>query len=381
MESTPGGLGCEVENIAKDRDTAHPVRQTAEARGGGRMRHDDCCHANGCCNTRDDRIEVKKANGNHTQGIPTEDCPWGTSALNGCYGDTMTIQEIIAKLTHEGGASPHQAMTEAIAQREDVTPELLRLLKDAASHPEATANQADYLGHIFAMYLLAQFREKRAYQPLVNLVTADFRHVDRMLGDVLTEDLGRMLASVCDGDIGLICGIIENVDLNEYVRSAGLDALVVLVAQEAKTREEVMAYFRSLFNGKLEREFNFVWGSLVSKCCRIYPGEVEEDIERAFADGLVDPLFIGLQSVRRDLAKGKDQALERLAENPSYKFIQDTAHEMARWFCFQERQRPAKTSLVEQSGKPAPVRTGPKVGRNEPCPCGSGKKYKKCCGQ
>ncbi|MHB1743751.1 MAG: SEC-C metal-binding domain-containing protein [Acidobacteriaceae bacterium] len=24
--------------------------------------------------------------------------------------------------------------------------------------------------------------------------------------------------------------------------------------------------------------------------------------------------------------------------------------------------------------------TRPKVGRNEPCPCGSGKKYKKCCG-
>jgi len=26
------------------------------------------------------------------------------------------------------------------------------------------------------------------------------------------------------------------------------------------------------------------------------------------------------------------------------------------------------------------VRPGPKIGRNEPCPCGSGKKYKKCCG-
>jgi uncharacterized protein len=26
------------------------------------------------------------------------------------------------------------------------------------------------------------------------------------------------------------------------------------------------------------------------------------------------------------------------------------------------------------------VRAKPKVGRNEPCPCGSGKKYKKCCG-
>ena len=26
-------------------------------------------------------------------------------------------------------------------------------------------------------------------------------------------------------------------------------------------------------------------------------------------------------------------------------------------------------------------REGPKLGRNEPCPCGSGKKYKKCCGR
>ena len=28
----------------------------------------------------------------------------------------------------------------------------------------------------------------------------------------------------------------------------------------------------------------------------------------------------------------------------------------------------------------APVRAAARVGRNEPCPCGSGKKYKKCCG-
>ena len=30
--------------------------------------------------------------------------------------------------------------------------------------------------------------------------------------------------------------------------------------------------------------------------------------------------------------------------------------------------------------QPAPLRAGPKVGRNDPCPCGSGKKYKNCCG-
>ncbi|MDH4222487.1 MAG: preprotein translocase subunit SecA [candidate division Zixibacteria bacterium] len=31
-------------------------------------------------------------------------------------------------------------------------------------------------------------------------------------------------------------------------------------------------------------------------------------------------------------------------------------------------------------GKSKPIKVGPKVGRNDPCPCGSGKKYKKCCG-
>ena len=31
--------------------------------------------------------------------------------------------------------------------------------------------------------------------------------------------------------------------------------------------------------------------------------------------------------------------------------------------------------------KAKPVTSGPKVGRNDPCPCGSGKKYKKCCGR
>jgi preprotein translocase subunit SecA len=34
-----------------------------------------------------------------------------------------------------------------------------------------------------------------------------------------------------------------------------------------------------------------------------------------------------------------------------------------------------------EASKPLPHVSGPKVGRNEPCPCGSGKKYKKCCGR
>jgi uncharacterized protein YecA (UPF0149 family) len=37
-------------------------------------------------------------------------------------------------------------------------------------------------------------------------------------------------------------------------------------------------------------------------------------------------------------------------------------------------------AAFDNGGKVVPFkRTSPKVGRNEPCPCGSGKKYKKCC--
>jgi SWIM/SEC-C metal-binding protein len=39
------------------------------------------------------------------------------------------------------------------------------------------------------------------------------------------------------------------------------------------------------------------------------------------------------------------------------------------------------TDLETLLNRPKPVVTEKKVGRNEPCPCGSGKKYKRCCGK
>jgi preprotein translocase subunit SecA len=40
-----------------------------------------------------------------------------------------------------------------------------------------------------------------------------------------------------------------------------------------------------------------------------------------------------------------------------------------------------KTNFSEEEERPKtrPIVSGQKVGRNDPCPCGSGKKYKKCC--
>ena len=49
-----------------------------------------------------------------------------------------------------------------------------------------------------------------------------------------------------------------------------------------------------------------------------------------------------------------------------------------------KRQKVAKetgTSAPDKSVKKQPVRSEKKAGPNDPCPCGSGKKYKKCCMQ
>jgi len=47
-----------------------------------------------------------------------------------------------------------------------------------------------------------------------------------------------------------------------------------------------------------------------------------------------------------------------------------------------DRPKPVEPPALpkeQESGPPTPP--SPKVGRNAPCPCGSGKKFKKCCGR
>ncbi len=67
---------------------------------------------------------------------------------------------------------------------------------------------------------------------------------------------------------------------------------------------------------------------------------------------------------------------------------QQTLHDSSSAFGETQKQDGSKPSDVVSEAaaelsreKPKPKRTGPKVGRNDPCPCGSGKKYKQCCGK
>ena len=94
------------------------------------------------------------------------------------------------------GRFPNKAVLSAIAQREAITPHLLQALEDVANAPTEFARREDRMIPVFAVYLLAQFREKRAYAPLIQIVSTPGEIPFDLFGDTITERLNNILASV-----------------------------------------------------------------------------------------------------------------------------------------------------------------------------------------
>jgi hypothetical protein len=300
----------------------------------------------------------------------------------------MEVDEIIEQIEWFDGNFKKEAVEAAIAQRDEVIPELLLVLEEIADPETAAGLDADgeYMAHLYAMFLLSQFRETRAYPLMVRIAQLSSELLDSLFGDIVTEDYGRFLASVCDGNLEGFQSIIENPDANEWVRGAALSGLVTLVATGIKSREEILGYFAELFHGKLTDKNEIVWSELVCFAADLYATELLGEIEKAYELELVDLQYVGLDDVRRDFARGKDWAIENLARDSHRKLIDDTVKEMAGWASFdKEEQRKEKARMaLNQRREDSPTgfkRIAPKIGRNEPCPCASGKKYKKCCGK
>jgi len=288
----------------------------------------------------------------------------------------MDVQPILAQLERNEGHFPKAAIREAIEHRSEIIPLLLDVLVAVARDPQSFAGDLKRMSHIYAMYLLAQFRETRAYPLLVQIFSAPGETPLDLAGDVVTEDLGSILASVSDGDMSGMTSLAENDGANEYVRSAALKGLVTLVACGKRSRDEVMAYFRGLLR-TLDRIPSNVWNSLASHCADLYPGEVMEDLRSAFEEGLIESLYIGWEDIENALRAGKNAAMVRLKQR--YLLIEDVEKEIGWWACFEENKRKWDSAKIRFPA-PAP-NLRPRVGRNEPCPCGSGKKFKRCCGR
>lgn len=299
----------------------------------------------------------------------------------------METQQILRELERATGRFPRAAVEAAVMRREEITPELLRTLHETIERAVELDAKGEYMAHLYAMFLLAQFREVRAYPLVVKFASLPGELLDSLCGDFLTMDLGRVLASGCGGDLDGILSLIENEAVDEWVRGAALSSLVTLVAVGQKRRQEIVSYFCQLFRGKLLRQFSQVWNELVSCSADLCPVELIDDIERAYQEDLVEPGYIGWDDVKGDSARGKDQALARLADDPHHRLVEDTVREMQWWACFREDERkqlrsagPIESPTTARAAFPPVKRDKPKTGRNEPCPCGSGKKFKKCCG-
>lgn len=230
---------------------------------------------------------------------------------------------------------------------------------------------------LYAFFLLAQFREERAYPLIVDFFAQPDERLLDSTGDFVTEDLGKVLASVSGGDVALMKTLIENPQAEEYVRSAAMVGLTTLVVEGVIAREEVIDYFRTLFHGGLERTYSYAWDALASHCNRLYPEELMPEIRWAFAEDLIDDVMsIDLAWIEQTLDEDKTEVLARLQENRHYHFVTDVIREMEWWACFRNPPPPLQPEPVDQPAAP------PKeVGRNDPCPCGSGRKYKHCCGK
>jgi hypothetical protein len=212
----------------------------------------------------------------------------------------MTVPEIIATLTPHTGHFPKAAVEAAIAQREEVTPHLLRALEETAKTPEKFAGQ-DQMLHMFASYLLAQFRDKRAYRPLTEILAAPGDTADRLFGETITEGLENILASVYDGDPEPLKRLVEGPDVFDFVRGSAVDTFMVLTHTGQISRQEVVDYYRDLFRGKLRREYNQVWNALSCAVADLPAPELVAELRQAFKDGLVDPSYADLGGLEQDV--------------------------------------------------------------------------------
>ena len=151
-------------------------------------------------------------------------------------------------------------------------------------------------------------------------------------------------------------------------------------------RDTILNYFAWLAREGLERRTNYVWGALAAESADIEALAVFPDLRRAYDEGLIDPQVIGRSELDDVEASPRGHLLEQMKDR--HPPIDDVAKATSWWARFgnraSARRAEALAALAETGdvdyGRVEPYRAPVKVGRNEPCPCGSGKKYKKCCG-
>jgi len=175
--------------------------------------------------------------------------------------------------------------------------------------------------------------------------------------------------------------LVENEAANEYVRNAAIRSFVMLAHSGQMPRERVVEYFRGLFMEKAPRTFSYGWTALALAVADLPAPELLEDVRQAYQADLLEISHKGFERIERELRSN-----ERRGRGMSA-VVTDAIAEMAWWACFKppgracSKPKTGSPPTDSAGAAPSPPKVHKKPWRNARCPCGSGKKYKHCCGK
>jgi hypothetical protein len=296
----------------------------------------------------------------------------------------MESSAILHELTHAEGL-PREALKAAADRRSEIAPILIRELEAYLASPAADRKRPTPL--FFSFHLFGDWKEKAAYRPLARLLRCPRNELDAQIGDGLVETAHRVMVAVFDGDPKPIFEIILDPEAEEFVRSRMCEALAMLVLRGEADRAAVTKFLRDCFMNVVPQSECYVWVGWQSAIAMLGLSELKLLVRKAFDRGLVDPQCLSFSDFEEDLQRGINQpGVPRFNDN-QYAPFGNIIDELSTWYCFSDKfkedQARRKQRAEEQKfayPQPEPVINPFKnVGRNDPCPCGSGKKYKKCC--
>ncbi len=287
----------------------------------------------------------------------------------------MNVDEAWRRLG-AGGEFPREALQWSLDHWDAAAPRFIAKLRAHASG--AGLSDADVDALFYAIHLSAEKGEERAFAPLCDIL-AGKPDVELWLGDVLTETLPGLLINLYDGDVDRLKRLYETSGADEAARAAALQALAYLVrARGVMSDDEMRAYLSERGEALSGGDPELVANAWVTAAGALGYDSLAADAARLFSRGAVSPALADIKTFHADLAlsRATPDGLQAFRE-ASVEPFGSTIETLGRW---------SQASPVWDEGDVAPgeadtpyVNPYRDVGRNDPCPCGSGKKYKKCC--
>ena len=294
----------------------------------------------------------------------------------------MDIARIVHEMTFYEGL-PVEAIRAADANRQAVLPVFMAEIERYLAANADDRTKPNPLFFIF--HLLGAWREKSTYRPLTRLLGCPSDQIDGVLGDAITSTSHLVMAAVFDGDPQPLYDVILDPAGDEYIRARMCEALAMVTLRGEMPREEVMRFLFSCYSDLKPEHDCFVWNGWQSAIAMLGLGELKSLVERAFERGSIDRSWLAFEHFVQDLKHAiEHRGALPYSEDREYTLFGDTIEELSRWYGFspkyeEDKKRRVRTAAKQELQMVAAVSPFKGVGRNDPCPCGSGKKFKKCC--